>query len=334
MQLPTRNCNHCQKPFQPHQKQQKYCDKQCRANNYYRRYHKVNKPRVCPQCKKHIPPESNLTKKFCSSKCRQRYHYEQQQGYVDAQGNPTATSPQSTAQKREQIIPTIRASIAPLKAGEILERVGLPDNDANRRDLLRRVKACPEIETSGENKDKRYYPEGLAVQADTPVEPSSPPPDVQNTGLKEAIEDLCGRIYSGVQVDYDTLNSLIEDPSATLTDEIKACFRAGTTSTIITASYVETTDITSLLPRLTADFERAEVPLAWEFGGDLVFIVSDRCPENQALRLREILHGAAPDKSIRLRRGNAWGRNDWKFNGYMYTRHDPPIEWDESWWTD
>ena len=226
----------------------------------------------------------------------------------------------------------------PLTAREILNKVDLPDTDANRRYLQRKVDECPEIKKSGENKGRTYCTKDSAIQEemeiDAPLVSSQPVLTAQ-----DVISDLCERAERNkdATVDYDALNPLIEAIPANLsqfmTDEIRACFRAHPSKTVITASYFESEDVEPMIHRVISALAEVGLSPAWEFGGDLVFLVDDRSPEKQALPIRKIMLQEGGDRSIRLRRGTAWGCNDWKFNGFMYIYHTLPDGWDESWWT-
>ena len=240
----------------------------------------------------------------------------------------------------------------PLTAREILNKVDLPDTDANRRYLQRKVDECPEIKKSGENKGRTYCTKRLVIQEEVeidallvsrqPVEqppPSPLPTDQPVLTAQDVISDLCERAERNkdATVDYDALNPLIEaipaDLSQSMTDEIRACFSAHPSKTVITASYFESEDVEPMIHRVISALAEVGLSPAWEFGGDLVFLVDDRSPEKQALPIRKIMLQEGGDRSIRLRRGTAWGCNDWKFNGFMYIYHTLPDGWDESWWT-
>ncbi len=158
MQKPKKSCEHCGKSFEPRRSDQKYCDHRCRANSRYKRYRGSIVPRRCLQCASAIPDESNLSRQFCSPRCRQRYHYERRSGLTETGTAPT----ESVEQKRDRIIPTILESFMPLTAREILNKVDLPDTDANRRYLQRKVDECPEIKKSGENKGRTYCTKRLS----------------------------------------------------------------------------------------------------------------------------------------------------------------------------
>ena len=265
MQTIERSCEHCGKHFQPRRKDQKYCGKQCRANSSYSRLHRSSMgDRRCLQCGESLPPESRRNTTFCSSRCRQRYHYERRKGYVD------------TSRNAEEI--DINESVEQTPPSPLL--TGTPVSEA-------------QINALCEQAERRDY----------------------------------------ITVDYDTLNSLMEDPPKFITDEIKACFQAHPTYTVITASYFESEDVESLIPQVISALDKLGSLPAWEFGGDFVFIVSDRCPENRALPVRKILLKESGGRSVRLRRGKAWGLNDWKLNKYMYIYHELPEGWDMEWWT-
>ena len=58
----------------------------------------------------------------------------------------------------------------PLTAREILNKVDLPDTDANRRYLQRKVDECPEIKKSGENKGRTYCTKRLVIQEEMEID--------------------------------------------------------------------------------------------------------------------------------------------------------------------
>ena len=340
-QIPKQSCEHCGKRFQPRRTDQQYCGSQCKANSRHKR--RRGYARNCIYCASSISAESNPLKKFCSPRCGQRYHSARARGM---------DTPVERQQKRDQILPTILASYMQRSAGEILNRVGLPDTEANRLYLRRKVNGCPEIEKCGENKNRTYRrklstsqeptPSDVAPVFSPPVErtPQSPlPTDESVRAVRNEISDLSERAKAkGAIIDQDTLARLIEEIPADLsefvmTDEMKACFRSTPTHTVITASYFESEDVQPVFRRVISALDKEGLTLTWEFGGDLVFIAADKCPEEIAMPVREIMLKEGGNRSIRLRRGYAWGLNDWKLNRYMYPHHVLPDGWDESWWT-
>ena len=336
-------CAHCGKRFEPRRSDQQYCGHRCQANSGYKRRRGYIGARNCIYCASRISAESNRSKKFCSPRCRQRYHSDQGRG-VD--------NPVERQQKRDQILPTILASYMGLSAREILNKVGLPDTVANRRYLRRKVDGCPEIEKCGDNKNRTYRrklstnqePTGsdAASVSSLPVEgtPQSPlPTDEPVRTVQDEIHDLSERAKeSRAIIDQDTLDLLIEEIPADLskfvmTDEIKACFRVSVDHCLITASYFEPEGVAPVIARVISALVKKGLSPAWEFDGDLVFIRNQKDPEETALPVREIMLKEGGDRSIRLRRGKAWGLNDWRLNPHLYKHHVLPGGWDESWWT-
>lgn len=199
---------------------------------------------------------------------------------------------------------------------------------------------------------------------DTPVQPlpkapieATPPHDTDSLPVEqhlrspiesptytptELIKKLCDRAseYEFVTVDTFMLNVLLEamDPTPAaadeiLTDEVKGCVQTKPGTCIITASFFEEDNLTHKIPDVISAIKKEGIrSFTWERVGDLVFVLGDESPEWTAIQVRDIMLNVGGCKSIRLRRGYAWGHDDWK---PRYYDDEPlvPNGWCDSYWT-
>ena len=327
LKIPSRKCAHCQATFQPSRRNHDFCSRYCKNNNAYKRKHKRASPRHCPQCGVPIAEDSNSSKVFCSPRCRSRYHYQQSRIKI---GKPAVEKrvKQTEQQKRDQIVPTVLEADNPLTARAILEQVGLADTVGHRRYLIRKLNEHPDIQLVDKNRNRRY--KRKHTQASFLTTPDRP------AALRDLADRLSQTQNQRVRLEISTLEALLQQPPNLIPGviaEAKACFGAVDGSCIVTASYFLPVDDETLIPRvIDALRDKNRAPL-WVWGGDLVFVADQRCPERIAYSVRRIMHQIAESESIRLRRGTAWGRNDWKFDRDRYKHHLPPKRWDMRWWT-
>ena len=67
-------CVQCNRAFQPRRRDQKYCSNSCKQKSARLRKRGSVPQRCCPHCGKEIPKESRANMRFCTPKCRQRFH--------------------------------------------------------------------------------------------------------------------------------------------------------------------------------------------------------------------------------------------------------------------
>ena len=219
--------------------------------------------RVCPQCDNEIPPESHANKVYCSRRCRQQFHREQNTG----QSNPLEhnDTPEQTPQPPVKLYTPTRLFNS------------LCEIDSEYKELT-----------------------------------------VNNQKLKELL---------------DARDPAPAPADVILTEEVKGCFQAKPGTCLITAAFEKADNLTHLIPDVISAIKTEGIrSFAWESGGDLVFVVGDEDPEWKAIQVREIMLNIGGCDSIRLSRGSAWGRNDWK-SRYFAAERFVPNGWDNRYWT-
>lgn len=346
-----RSCAHCGQRFKPRRSDQIYCGSKCKQKSSYARNKQVVQ-RACPQCGNEIPKESRTNTLFCSTKCKQRYHYEIKTGQQNtgiAEQNPTqATSEQElipdvdrleieTLPKSDQIVEAILQWANPLTAREILDEIGIDDTEENRLILRRKLNALPGIEEIETDKQTAYRVKPLQNYDTDAVDTQTNNSYIPHRLIPKLVKDAP---KNRIEVDTRTLEEYLAGQAPTplpaneiLTDEVKSCFKVAGGVCLITASWGKNDDSTYLVKKVISAINAA-VPLLFACAGDLVISADPVQPESRAIQVRKIILENVPGRTVRLRRGWAWGTNDWKLTINQMQAYRVPDDWDTSWWAD